>query len=218
MFRFSLSVFFTVLIVLCQSCGVKKSLNNRPDLTSYTQEIPSRTQIDSNTYLIGKNYLTKNKYGLWELYVEGDALERGLLIGSLTRELYHYQEDVFLAKVEDFVPSKTKQYFLKKFLAWYNRKMYKYVKEEYKAEIYGLSRYASSKYNHIAPPYLRVLYLHGAHDIGHALQDLALVGCSSFASWDEKTSDGKLLLARNFDFYVNDRFSKEKILSTRQKF
>ena len=63
--------------------------------------------------------------------------------------------------------------------------MYLHIPEAYKAEIYGLSKYASDDYSYLAENYLRMLYLHGAHDIGHALQDLALVGCSSFAAWGE---------------------------------
>src|SRR5690606_26464483 len=53
----------------------------------------------------------------------------------------------------------------------------------------------------------------GAHDIGHAMQDLALVGCSSVALWGDKTTDGKLLLGRNFDFYAGDEFAKNKIIA-----
>ena len=46
----------------------------------------------------GKNYLIKNKQQLWELHVSGDALERGLTIGSLTQPLIHKQEKVFFSK------------------------------------------------------------------------------------------------------------------------
>ena len=91
--------------------------------------------------------------------------------------------------------------------------MYLHITEDYKAEIYGLSKYASNDYNHIAENYLRVLYLHSAHDIGHALQDLALVGCSSFAAWGDKTEDGQLIIGRNFDFYAGDEFAKNKIIA-----
>ncbi|PVW17287.1 C45 family peptidase [Marixanthomonas spongiae] len=205
-------IWLSLLLVLT-SCGVKKSLEDRPDISQYNSDIPERKQLNDSTYVAGNNFLTKNKHGQWELYVEGDPLEIGLLTGSLTRELLQKQEQVFLNKVEALVPSKGKQKFLRKFLSWYNRKLYKHVTEEYKTEIYGVSRYASNEFNNIAPPYLRALYLHGAHDIGHALKDLMLVGCSSFAVWGEKSEDGNLLIGRNFDFYAGDAFAEDKIIA-----
>ena len=57
------------------------------------------------------------------------------------------------------------------------------------------------------------MYLHGAHDIGHAMQDLMLIGCSSFAAWGNKTEDGQLLIGRNLDFYAGDAFAKNKIIA-----
>lgn len=202
-----------LLAILLSSCGIKKSVENRPDLSAFISEIPEKKVINDSTSYIGNSFLTKNQHGLWELYVEGDPLERGLTIGSLTQDLIYKQEEVFFDKINELVPSEGKQKFLRKFLSWYNRKMYKHVTNEYKAEIYGVTRYASSDFNSIASPYLRALYLHGAHDIGHALQDLALVGCTSFAAWNDKTEDGKLLIGRNFDFYAGDAFAEEKIIA-----
>ncbi|MEX0274477.1 MAG: C45 family autoproteolytic acyltransferase/hydrolase, partial [Flavobacteriaceae bacterium] len=158
-------------------------------------------------------FLTKNPYGLWEMYLKGNPSQLGHAHGSLARDLFHQQEDALLQKVGQMVPKKRKQWLLRQFLAWFNRKLPEHVTQEYKEEIYALSRHASEKYNYIAPPYQRILYLHGAHDIGHALQDLALVGCSSFAVWGDKTQDGQLLLGRNFDFYAGDDFAKEKIVA-----
>lgn len=204
--------FFSFLL-LVTSCGVSKSLQDVPDVSGYNAVIPERVKTSDSTFTLGNNHLNKNKQGSWELYVEGNPYEIGLVTGSLTQELFHKQEASFLSKIDELVPSKTKQAILSKFLAWYNRKLYLNVPLEYKTEIYGLSKYASNSYNHIADPYLRVLYLHGAHDIGHALQDLALVGCSSFAAWGEKTEDGSLIIGRNFDFYAGDDFAKEKIIA-----
>ena len=198
---------------LLASCGISKSLHDLPNVNVYNDSIPERIKTSDTTFILGNNTLNKNKQGLWELYVEGDPLERGLITGSLTKELFNKQEEIFLSKVNDFVPSKTEQALLRKFLTWFNRKMYLHVPKEFKAEIYGLSKYASPNFNNIASPYLRVLYLHGAHDIGHALKDLALVGCSSFAAWGEKTDDGSLIIGRNFDFYAGDDFAKEKIIA-----
>lgn len=208
----SLILYLSLLLVIT-GCGVKKSLEDRPDISSYNATIPERIKYNDSTFVAGNSFLIKNKYAQWELYVEGDPLEIGLLTGSLTQELLQKQERVFLKKVEELVPSKGKQKFLQKFLSWYNRKLYKHIDEEYKTEIYGVSQYASDEFNNIAPPYLRSLYLHGAHDIGHALKDLMLVGCSSFAVWDEKSEDGNLLIARNFDFYAGDAFAEDKIIA-----
>ena len=201
---------FTIVLT---SCGISKSLQHKPIVEGYNDTVSERVVYSDSLMTIDDNKLTLSKYGHWQLLVKGDPLQRGLITGSLTQELLQYQDKVFLDKVTEIVPSKFKQRLLRSFLKWFNRKLYLNVKEEYKTEIYGVSRYASETYNYIAPKYLRSLYLHGAHDIGHALQDLALVGCSSFAAWGNKTTDGNLILGRNFDFYAGDDFAKNKLIS-----
>jgi len=206
-------IFGALLLLSLVSCGVSKSIHDRPNVDGFDATIPERVKINDSTFVAGNNFLLKNKQGQWELYVEGNALQIGKITGSLTRELMQRQEAIFFDQVNEWVPSKFQQYLLRKFLAWYNRKMYLHVPDEYKVEIYGMSEFGSSDYAEIGDSYLRLLYLHAAHDIGHALQDLMLVGCSSFAVWDEKTVDGELLLARNFDFYAGDAFAEEKIIA-----
>lgn len=195
------------------SCGVSKSIQDRPDVSGWDSTIPEKVKINDSTFIAGDNFLLKNKQGLWELYVQGNPLQIGKITGNLTQELMQNQEALFFNRVEEIVPSKFQQSLLRKFLAWYNRKMYLHIPVEYKAELYGLSQFASSNFSEIGDPYLRLLYLHGAHDIGHAMQDLMLVGCSSFAVWDDKTVDGELLIGRNFDFYAGDDFAKEKVVA-----
>lgn len=200
------------LVVVLNSCGTSKSLHHLPDLQSYNQEVPIVQKVNDSLFTYKDNFLSKNDVGLWELYVSGDAYQRGLITGSLSQHLVQKQERVFFSKVEEIVPSKFKQSLLRQFLKWYNRKLYLHVPNEFQAEIYGISQYTSDHYNFIAPKFLRNLYLHGAHDIGHAMQDLALVGCSSMAVWGNKTEDGQLLLGRNFDFYAGDEFAEDKVI------
>ena len=204
---------FSLLFLLLISCGTSKSLHHKPVLEGYNGTIPLVKKFPNNVFSTSNNYFLKNKQNLWELYVEGDPLERGLAMGSLTDSLLKKQERIFFSKINDIVPSKLKQSLFRAFLKWYNRKLYLNVTEEYKTEIYGISEYSSRDFDNIASRYLRSLYLHGSHDIGHALQDLALVGCSSFAAWGEKSEDGSLILGRNFDFYAGDEFAKDKIVA-----
>lgn len=194
------------------SCGISKSLQDKPQLASSKFEKPIIEKRNDSLFVSGENFIIKNKQQLWELHVSGNELQRGLLIGGLSEDLFLNQERIFFSKIQEMVPSKFKQKVLRQFLKWYNRKLYLHIPEEFKTEIYGISQYASDDFNSIAPKYLRSLYLHGAHDIGHALQDLALVGCSSMAVWGDKSEDGSLLIGRNFDFYAGDDFAKDKII------
>lgn len=210
-YRMSFVLILPLLFFLF-SCGVRKSIHHLPDINQYSLDIPKINIINDSTFSYAQNYLTKNKQQLWELYIQGNPLQLGYNKGALTQNLMLRQEEIFFSKVESFVPSKFKQKILGKFLKWYNRKMYLNVRDEYQVELYGLSQYSSEKYDFIASRYLRNLYLHGAHDIGHALQDLAIVGCTSLAVWDANSEDGDLLIGRNFDFYVNDEFAKNKVV------
>ncbi|MHA7057019.1 C45 family autoproteolytic acyltransferase/hydrolase [Aquimarina sp. M1] len=206
-------IFFLFFVLTASSCGVKRSLAARPDITGIESVDTTRVKHSETFFTLNNNLLRKNEQGVWEMYIEGNPLERGVAAGSLGRELIKIQEDAFIGKITELIPSETYLRFLSKIVAWYNRKLHLNVPEEYKTEIYGVSRYASDEYNNFAEPYVRMLYAHGAHDIGHALQDLMLVGCTSFAAWDDKTVDGKLLIGRNFDFYAGDDFSEEKLVT-----
>lgn len=206
------SLFFFILILSLTSCGVRKSIKHVPEVKQYTLEVPKVNKINDSTFSFNQNYLTKNKQQIWELYIKGNPLQLGYNNGALTQNLMQHQEEIFFSKVEGFVPSKLKQNLLRGFLKWYNRKMYLNVRNDFQAELFGLSQYSSDKYDFVAPKFRRAMYLHGAHDIGHAMQDLMVVGCTSLAVWNENTEDGNLLIGRNFDFSVGEDFSKNKLI------
>ena len=172
-----------------------------------------RTEQSPGFYTLKNNWFRKSKSGLYELYIEGAPFERGVANGKLTKELLSKQEDYFNEQINKMIPSKFYLHFLKYFVGWFNRNLDKHVIEEYKEEIYGVSESASDKYQYIGTNYQRILNYHAAHDIGHALQNLALVGCTSFGTWDEKSQDGSMIIGRNFDFYVGDKFAENKIVA-----
>jgi len=185
---------------------------NPPQIADISPLQWQRLEPDSGLYTIRNNWLRKSNSGLYEMYVEGNPFERGVVNGKLSKELVVSQEDYFSEQINRMIPSKFYLHFLKYFVGWFNRKLDKNVAEEYKEEIYGVSESASDNYGYIGSKYQRILNYHSAHDIGHALQNLALVGCTSFGTWDDASEDSTMIIGRNFDFYVGDNFAKNKIV------
>jgi hypothetical protein len=186
------------------------------DMGEPTTAIPESqlAVIDKNGYKqYGDNLMRRSESGLYELKITGNPLERGLATGILAKELLYFQEKVFVAQIKKMIPSENYLKFLHFFILLFNRHLGEYVPLEYREEIYGIAHSCTREFDDIGTPYERQLNYHAAHDIGHALSDLMLVGCSSFAVWDEASSDSTLTIGRNFDFYMGDDFAKNKTVS-----
>lgn len=173
----------------------------------------NRLTTGKDIYKIGRNWLRKNDLGLQELYIEGAPYERGVVAGKLTAELIHRQEKIFIDEIFKIIPSKYYIYFLRVVIALLNRRLHKFIGDEYCREILGISRSAPDEFAFVGPRYQRMLNYHAAHDIGHTLQNMHLVGCTSFSAWGNFSKDGCIITGRNFDFHINDDFSKEKIIA-----
>jgi len=171
-----------------------------------------RVVVDSTFFTLDNNWLRKNNKGLWEMYVEGNPLEIGVYEGKMSKELIYNQEESFSNQIKQMIPSEGYLQFLKYFIGWFNRDIEKHIIEPYKKEIYGVSLSTSNDFNFVADNYQRMLNYHGAHDIGHALKDLALVGCTSFVA-NQNRNDSTMVVGRNFDFYINDDFAKDKVIA-----
>lgn len=171
-----------------------------------------RIERAPNFYSIDNNWLQKNEHGLWEAYIEGKPFERGAILGNLAQELIVQQEIYFVRQIKQIIPSEAFLYLLRYLVGFFNRNIDQFIPLEYQQEIYGETHFCSDEFNSIGSNYERILNYHAAHDIGHALKDYAVVGCTSFSTWKKDSTESALILGRNFDFYVGEDFAKDKII------
>lgn len=208
LFLLALMVLLTgTLLGLYLTADMKQPVIDLSSLPEYTLRKTDSLRI------YGPNHLRQSKSGLWEMYVEGSPAERGVAFGKMAEDLLYYQEKVFVDQIRQLIPSDRYLKFLRFFLIVFNRNLGTYIPDEYRTEIAGVSLSCTHEYDAIGTPYERQLNYHAAHDIGHAMQDYMLVGCSSFGVWGDQSADSTLLIGRNFDFYVGDDFARHKLVS-----
>lgn len=178
------------------------------------KELKKSERIKSNdsTFLFNQNFLRKNAFGIWEMYLNGSPEEIGYSHGILSQELMAIQEDAFVTQIKKMIPSEKYLKFLKYVTSFMNRNLPDHIPLEYQKEIKAVSLFADEQFNFIGDNYARQLNYHAAHDIGHAMQNLNLVACTVFSVWDSLSVDSSLLIGRNFDFYVGDEFAENKVL------
>lgn len=162
---------------------------------------------------LDNNWSVKINDELYVCYTEGNPEERGYAYGALLNDLMYHQEKALFDRMEATIDGELYRGFLCRLARFYNSGILESLTDEQRREIYGLSLADTHDFDDIAKPYERQLNLHAAHDIGHAMQDYMLVGCSSFVLNDSKTKDSTLLFGRNFDFYCGDEFAKTKVVS-----
>ena len=173
----------------------------------------SVVQKNDSIRTLGNNWAKKIGDDLYVCYTEGNPESRGYAYGALMPDLMSYQKRALLRRMEETVKGEWYRKFLCRFVRFYNSGIQEYLTDEQCRELYGLSLADTNDFDELAEPYELQLNLHAAHDIGHAMQDYMLVGCSSFVLNGEKTKDSTLLFGRNFDFYCGDEFAKTKVIS-----
>lgn len=208
----AISIFLLIILVFC--AYVWKVSDIKPPKVGDTSAFNlQRRHVEGTLYTIGDNWIRKNQWGLHEMYVSGAPFERGVKEGKLSEEEIVAQEAAFTSEIRRMVPSESYLKFLKYIVGFMNRDLPDHVSGEYKDEIYGISHAATDTFNWIGSNYARILNYHAAHDIGHALQNMMLVGCTSFGAWGDRTESGSMLIGRNFDFWVGDKFAENKIVT-----
>ena len=166
---------------------------------------------------LGLNWFRK-KNGLREMGLTGSDWERGYANAKMTQEILKEQEDVLHDMAREFLPNKSSEWLVKNLIAFNNCDLPDYLTDAEKLEIKGLADGSIDFHPEEFPLYHRILNYHAAHDISHILIDNPLiatrdlVGCTGFAAWGDRTIDGDLYVARNFDWEAGQVFDENKIV------
>jgi hypothetical protein len=103
-------------------------------------------------------------------------------------------------------------------LMWEYRHMASYLSTPRLEELYGFSETYTDPRPFPVDSYRRGLYYHALHDItqeliGNPWVDPSIAGaCTAFAASGPATTDGHLIVGRNFDFEVLPIFDREKVV------
>jgi len=155
-------------------------------------------------------WISKDKWGINQLIVEGTPYERGYEAGRLTEALLYQQETVLVEQLNKFFPSSfLRQAFLLALMRWFWGGD-KYFDSWMLEEMLGVSQFASKEFDYLADGFTRQVAYHGLHEVGQMLvdQEQSQFGCTVFAV----PAGGSWVIGRNFDFEAGRIFDEEKIL------
>jgi hypothetical protein len=152
----------------------------------------------------------REREGQHVLYLEGDAFTLGYCNSRLAGDLMKRQEQALYDALATFVPHAAVQHLLVRALAWIYRDLPAHLTESERREVAGLAAGYADPFPERGPAYARILSYHAIHDIGQALVDNPLLGCTAFAVSGAASADGHTLLARNFDFEAGPVFDDDK--------
>jgi len=184
----------------------------QPPRISPLPPIVRENVVRSGDYLrIGESFL-REKDGILRAKLVGDPYTRGFSIGRLAQPYIESQEVEFVSAIREHVPNAAALWLLKVYVTIRNRHLPEFVSMDDQIELAGYVSAYEDKFAYIGPAFHRKLNYHAAHDIGHALIDNPLVGCTSFAAWGGHTTDGHLIMGRSFDFDVARSFDTNKVV------
>jgi hypothetical protein len=158
---------------------------------------------------VGANWMSRER-GVYEVHLEGEPYSMGFAQARLGSRLLLEQEDYMFGEMARYVPSKIALFLIRAGVRLRYRHIPDWVPLERQEEIAGLSRGMIDQHDDFLPVYHRIMFYHSLHDITQGLEHSPMLGCSAFAAAGAATTNGHLLVGRNFDFEGPEIFDREK--------
>ena len=158
---------------------------------------------------IGKSWLGRER-GIWELHLFGDPYALGYAQGRLADRLFLNAEDYMFREMNRYIPSKIALQLVRLGVRLRYRHLGDQLPPDRAVEIAGIASGVADLHGDFLPIYHRLVFYHALHDITQSLENSPLLGCSAFAASGSATSNGHLLIGRNFDFEGPEPFDGDK--------
>jgi isopenicillin-N N-acyltransferase like protein len=158
---------------------------------------------------VGDNWLSRER-GVWELHLSGEPYAMGWAQGRLGNRLFLDAEDYMFEEMNKYVPSKIARWLIRTGVRLHYRHVGDLLPTDAAEEIVGLSRGVADLHGDFLPIYHRLVFYHALHDITQGLEKSPLLGCSAFAAAGPASTNGHLIIGRNFDFEGPEIFDREK--------
>ena len=160
---------------------------------------------------VGESWLGRER-GIWEAHLTGEPYALGWAQGRLGNRLFLEAEDYMFGEMARYVPSKIALWLIRAGVRLQYRHVGDLLPPERAEEIAGMARGVDDLHSDFLPIYHRLVFYHALHDITQGLEHSPLLGCTAFAASGPASTNGHLIIGRNFDFEGPEIFDREKAI------
>jgi isopenicillin-N N-acyltransferase-like protein len=181
-------------------------------LTPPATEIPAKSdEVTTGAQRRVGRATAEQRDGLWVVHLSGAPDEIGWSHSRLLRDEMVANEGVLLGELSRTVRPAPARWLLLDLAQLRYRNVDRGMSEERRREIAAEALgFAPDPYSDVFPTYQRFVYLNALYDIALSFERSPLIGCTTFTFSKEAAAGGHTLLARAFDFEVNDIFDEKK--------
>lgn len=160
------------------------------------------------TYL-GQNWSGRER-GIWEYHLEGEPVTIGYAHARLGTHLMIETEEYMFGEFRHYVPSQAARFLIRTGVLFQYRNLLSQVSMSHQLELAGVAAGQPDLHGDFLPIFHRIMFYHALHDITQTLEHSPLLGCTGFAAAGAATTDGALIIGRNFDFEGPPLFDRDK--------
>ena len=177
-----------------------------PAITTAAPKIETRAGIRR----AGRSYALRRN-GIWEVGLNGTPEQIGLAHGRLLYRPMVENEGVLFGAFEKAIPSSFFRHLVLDLAVWGYRDVDQGMSLDRRVELAAQARaFSPDPYQRIFPTFQRFVYLSALYDISLSFEYSPLIGCTTFTVDEAHSRSDGPLLARAFDFEVDDIFDQGK--------